>query len=509
MESNKQEALIEVKKLKKFFPLKRNTFFEKNQLFVKAVEDVTLTIYKGEVLGLVGESGCGKSTLGRVILQLYPATSGAVIYHHEQFEDMTLNYIEREIKKIPTYQKKAIESYQNSLKLDGKIKQITSQMDLIEKTSDIVDKTYTAKSKAVELLRFRSRELKKESSRQLRESSRTIGQLILHNDINKVTRLLLKASEKIKNKAHILLGLDGRLPVSYDASVQDIFKTLIAMKKDPLMMINERVSIPAYVEKLESNRETGINLTRLDDEELRSLRQKLQVIFQDPYSSLDTRMTVGQLIGEAVVEHGMYKSGTPELEAYVLDVMKKCGLDPYMIHRYPHQFSGGQRQRIGIARALALKPEFVVCDEAVSALDVSIRSQIINLLKELKNSNNLTYLFISYDLSVIKHISDRIGVMYLGNLVELGEAEEIYNNPLHPYTKTLISAIPTTEKKNVDRIILKGDIPSNIFPPSGCKFRTRCPIATEKCAKSVPEYREVEPGHFVACHHYEKTKDIK
>jgi oligopeptide/dipeptide ABC transporter ATP-binding protein len=189
--------------------------------------------------------------------------------------------------------------------------------------------------------------------------------------------------------------------------------------------------------------------------------------------------------------------------------MKKCGLDHYMIHRYPHQFSGGQRQRIGIARALALQPEFVVCDESVSALDVSIQSQILNLLDDLKKEQGLTYLFISHALSVIKHVSDRIGVMYLGNIVELCDADELYNNPLHPYSKALISSIPTTEKKESERIILEGDIPSNIIPPSGCKFRTRCPLARDFCSKKVPEYREVAPGHFVACHFYEETKNLK
>jgi peptide/nickel transport system ATP-binding protein len=509
MEKNNREVLIEVKKLKKFFPLKRNTFFDKNQLFVKAVEDVSLSIYKGEVLGLVGESGCGKSTFGRVILQLYPTTSGAVIYHHETHGNVSMNYIEDEIKKIPIYQKKAIESYQKSISIDKKIEKLKSEMDLIEKTSDIVDKSYNSKKKNLELIQHHSRELKKDSSRQLREASRTIGKLILHPNIQKVSALLLEANLHIKNKADILLGLNDQLPSEYPDQIREIFKELIKMRKDKPLEINERVVITTYVDKLEKNREVGINLTKLDNEELRKLRPNLQMIFQDPYSSLDSRMTVGQLIGEALVEHGRFKPGSKELETYVLETMKKCGLDAYMIHRYPHQFSGGQRQRIGIARTLALQPEFVVCDEAVSALDVSIRSQIINLLKELKNSNELTYLFISHDLSVIKHISDRIGVMYLGNLVELGGAEEVYRNPLHPYTKTLISAIPTTEKKNTERIILKGDIPSNIFPPSGCKFRTRCPLATEKCARSVPEYREVEPGRFVACHHYEQTKEMK
>jgi oligopeptide/dipeptide ABC transporter ATP-binding protein len=189
--------------------------------------------------------------------------------------------------------------------------------------------------------------------------------------------------------------------------------------------------------------------------------------------------------------------------------MEKCGLAPYMLHRYPHQFSGGQRQRIGIARALAVNPKFIVCDEAVSALDVSIQSQVINLLEDLRDEEKLTYLFISHDLSVIKHISDRIGVMYLGKMVELGNSDDVYKNPLHPYTKALISAIPTTDQGEKHRIFLEGDIPSNVFPPSGCKFRTRCPLARKECARAVPEFREVEPGRFVACHFYEETRNIK
>jgi len=265
----------------------------------------------------------------------------------------------------------------------------------------------------------------------------------------------------------------------------------------------------ALLEDLDYTRADSVNLSKLDDEELRKIRRKLQIIFQDPYSSLDSRMSVGQIIGEAVVEHGMYEKGSKELEEYILDVMQKCGLDSYMIHRFPHQFSGGQRQRIGIARALALKPEFVIADEAVSALDVSIQSQIINLLMKLKKTEDLTYLFISHDLSVIKHISDRIGVMYLGDMVELGPAEEIYSDPLHPYTKALLSAIPTTDAIGKKKhIILEGDIPSNIFPPSGCKFHNRCPLAKENCKVDVPEFREVKPNHFVACHYYEETKTM-
>ena len=240
----------------------------------------------------------------------------------------------------------------------------------------------------------------------------------------------------------------------------------------------------------------------MTDKEMRYLRRDLQLIFQDPYSSLNPRMTLGQIIGEGLQAHGMFKKGDPKMQDYIMEVMEKCGLAPYFIHRYPHQFSGGQRQRIGIARSLAVNPKFVVCDEAVSALDVSIQSQIINLLLDLKEQNNLTYLFISHDLSVIKYISDRIGVMYLGNMVELSTTEKLFEHPYHPYTEALLSAIPTTDvDKKQEAIILEGDIPSPINPPKGCKFHTRCPYCTEVCEKVTPEFEEVEPGHFVACHH--------
>lgn len=247
----------------------------------------------------------------------------------------------------------------------------------------------------------------------------------------------------------------------------------------------------------------GVDITNKTVKEMIELRKEMQIIFQDPYSSLNPRMTVGQIIGEALVAHGIYKKKSPELEAYVMEIMKTCGLDEYMIHRYPHEFSGGQRQRIGIARCLALKPKFIVCDEAVSALDVSIQSQVVNLLNDLQKEFGMAYLFISHDLSVVKHISDRIGVMYLGNLVELAEKDHLYDNPQHPYTKALLSAIPVTnldKAKNKDRIILEGDIPSNVTPPKGCKFHTRCPIAKDICKQEVPKWEEAKQGHFVACH---------
>lgn len=247
----------------------------------------------------------------------------------------------------------------------------------------------------------------------------------------------------------------------------------------------------------------GQEVYDLNREEMRSLRTKMQIIFQDPFSSLSPRLPISEIIGEAVREHNLVPKS--ELNDYVDQVMDNCGLQPFHRDRYPHEFSGGQRQRICIARALALNPEFVVCDEPVSALDVSIQAQIINLLKELQAQHNLTYLFISHDLSVVEHISDTVGVMYLGNLVEYGETDDIFKNPLHPYTKALFSAIPIPDPKAVrNRIVLEGSIPSPANPPQGCKFHTRCPYATERCKCEAPVQKEIEPGHFVVCHLYDK-----
>ncbi len=243
----------------------------------------------------------------------------------------------------------------------------------------------------------------------------------------------------------------------------------------------------------------GKDITNYTNKEMRDIRTRMQIIFQDPYSSLPPRSTVGDIISEPVLVHGIVPKG--EVKEYVLELMDKCGLRDYYYERYPHEFSGGQRQRICIARALSVKPQLVVCDEPVSALDVSIQAQIINLLKELQRSMNLTYLFISHDLSVVKFISDKIGVMYLGSMMEFGKKKDIFDNPLHPYTKALFSAIPNPNPDvKMNRIVLGGDIPSPANPPKGCLFHTRCPYATEKCRHITPEYREFEEGHFAACH---------
>jgi len=246
----------------------------------------------------------------------------------------------------------------------------------------------------------------------------------------------------------------------------------------------------------------GRNLIGLERKSMIALRQKIQVIFQDPYSSLNPRMTIGDIIAEPMMVHRTEPNRAAR-EARVRELLALCGLDPKFAERYPHELSGGQRQRVGIARALAMRPSFIVCDEPVSALDVSIQAQIINLLEDLQQQFGLTYLFIAHDLSVVRHISDRVGVMYLGKLMELADRNELYENPLHPYTKALLSAVPVPDpsvETHRERIILTGDVPSPLRPPPGCVFHTRCPIAIEECRQAIPEWRDVGGGHMVACH---------
>jgi oligopeptide transport system ATP-binding protein len=236
-------------------------------------------------------------------------------------------------------------------------------------------------------------------------------------------------------------------------------------------------------------------------------RKKMQIIFQDPYASLDPRMSVADIVGEPLDIHKLYRNKKERSEK-IMALLRTVGLNSDHAQRYPHEFSGGQRQRIGIARAIAVQPSFIVCDEPVSALDVSIQAQIINMLEEMQHKMSLTYLFIAHDLSVVKHISDNVGVMYLGSMVELASSEELYRKPLHPYTQALISSIPVAKPKSeitTKRQVLKGEIPSPLNPPSGCKFRTRCPMAKEECAQSDPELREVSPGHLCACHFVKKS----
>ncbi len=325
------ENLIQIEHLKQYFPAGG---YGKKKKYIRAVDDVSFTISRGETLGLVGESGCGKTTTGRTLLRLYEPTGGRFEY-------------------------------------DGEV------------IFDVEKKTYA-----------------------------------------------------------------DMLPY----------------------------------------------------------RKKMQIVFQDPYASLDPRMTVGDIVGEAIDVHKMAANKQERYEI-IIEMLRRVGLNSEHANRYPHEFSGGQRQRVGIARALAVRPEFIVCDEPVSALDVSIQAQVINMFEDLQEQMGLTYLFIAHDLSAVKHISNRIGVMYLGKMVELADSYELITRPLHPYTRSLISAIPIADPRAAResrRIVLEGDVPSPLNPPSGCRFRTRCPYATEQCAQEVPKWREVEKGHFAACHHIDQ-----
>ena len=325
MSSEARSVLLKVEGLTKHFPITKGVF-RREVGAVKAVDGISFDIFKGETLGLVGESGCGKSTAGRVILQLYPATGGNVIYQ-------------------------------------------------------------------------------------------------------------------------------------------------------------------------------GRDLTSLSKEELRKQRPHMQMIFQDPQDSLNPRMTVGSIISEPLVEHGKFKGR--ERRERVEQLLESVGMNREYTNRYPHEFSGGQRQRIGIARALALSPEFIICDEPIAALDVSIQAQVVNLLEDIQEEYGLTYLFISHDLGMIRHIADRVAVMYLGRIVELADSETLYSTPLHPYTQALLSAVPIHDpklEKTRKRVILTGDVPSPANPPSGCHFNTRCPRAEKRCFSDSPEWRNIGPGHNVACH---------
>lgn len=286
---------------------------------------------------------------------------------------------------------------------------------------------------------------------------------------------------------------------------QEAFEIALAEQKaagEALAATKDLYRGNAAFDECEALSEEGVDLARLTNKELRKLRKDLQIIFQDPYSSLDTRMSVGEIIGEGMLVHKLAVDPKKRKEK-VLDIMKRCGLQEFHYDRYPHEFSGGQRQRVCIARALAYNPEFIVCDEPVSALDVSIQAQIINLLKRLQQELKLTYLFISHDLSVVQHISDSVGVMYLGNLVEIGTKEDIFASPMHPYTQALLSAVPVPDPHSkMDRIMLAGDIPSPANPPKGCKFHTRCAKCMEICKTVPPKFKDYGNGHKVACHLY-------
>ena len=503
------KVLIRITNLKQWFPLK------KKGLYVKANDGVTLDIYEGETFGLVGESGCGKSTLGRTLLQFYKQTDGRTMYYGRKVNEIAPEYVKDVIKNLPSLHKKYEE-------LDAKRREVRAHYEKLDEKSQYAEKEKLDHAE-------------KEANDAFLDMANVVGGLMTVKDLKPVQdaymaeyELLVKI-KKLREKRqeseldladaeyqHQQLKESGKQSDAADkkvaaakAKIAEDDKAIeqlnaeLAQKQQKIDALRAQYRDDPEFQRVDAYLDDGIDLARLKYDEMRILRRDMQLIFQDPYSSLNPRMTVGQIISEGMLAHGMFRKNDGRMQEEVLHVMEECGLAPYFLHRFPHQFSGGQRQRIGIARSLAVKPKFVVCDEAVSALDVSIQSQIINLLQDLKEKQNLTYLFITHDLSVVKYISDRIGVMYLGALVELAPSEQIFDAPRHPYTEALLAAIPTTDigENRKELQILEGDIPSPVNPPKGCKFHTRCKYCTEICEQVVPEWKEVSKNHFVACHH--------
>lgn len=439
--------LLSIVRLKKYFEVGKSGFFGRNKQYLRANDDVSFSIKEGETFALVGESGCGKSTLGRTILQLYRPTAGGVYYYGKTLDEILPRYLFFALK--------------NGERLYDKYR------ELGEENQRLAENVFGG------LL--------------LAEKDKFMqGRALLSRRF-----LLLKRQRRVRQEEYARLLTE----------IDEIDKALGLLKTG----FDERQ------QALEKAVDGGVELARLNGGELRSLRKELQIIFQDPYSSLNPRMTVGQIIEEGVATHKYYKKGTREMREYVLAIMKECGLQAHMLHRFPHQFSGGQRQRICIARALAVKPRFVVCDECVSALDSSVQSQILNLLTDLKKEEKLTYLFISHDLSVVRYVADRVAVMYLGEIVETGKTKEVFENSRHPYTISLLSSAPSVEfdGEKSEKIVLKGHMPSPVSPPKGCKFHTRCFMACDVCAQKEPPYVEVRKGHFVRCHFAAKTTEEK
>jgi peptide/nickel transport system ATP-binding protein len=516
--NDKKKPLISIRELKQYFPVRG-----KRGMFVKANDGITLDIFEGETLGIVGESGCGKSTLGRVLLQLFEQTDGETIFYGRTLESVAPVYAVDIYKNL---EKKCIKS---KLEME-KLEKLEAEYEALK--NEIGDSQDPDQLKRLYAKMNERNETKRKTYKDFLGIVRLVGGFYVSKDFQEVSRvfveyyracLSIKSIEMGLKKQHLEVaeleyagqmdGADERnaskiadLKQRIDSTINGALQKAEdekAEKYKAVEALRAKYADDEEFKKYEAYRDEGIDLARLKYSEMRHLRKDLQLIFQDPFSSLNPRLTVGQIVSEGPITHSDYKTNNERAQKYVMQVMENCGLASYMIHRYPHQFSGGQRQRIGIARALSVKPRFVVCDEAVSALDVSIQSQIINLLQDLKEKENLTYMFISHDLSVVKYISDRIAVMYLGNIVELSSSAQMFENPLHPYTEALLSAIPTTDIENTkEMIILEGDIPSPVNPPKGCKFNTRCRDCMDICLQVIPEWKEHVPGHFVACHKY-------
>lgn len=500
MAENKK-ILFKITNLKQYFPL------SKKGLYVKANDGIDVNIYEGETFGLVGESGCGKSTFGRTLLELYPQTDGRTMYYGRTLDEIAPKYVLDTITHFSSLRERSEKLAERAEEAEEEFNRADPE-DQARKHEAFIKARHDADAAFLNVANI-------------------FGGFMAVKDIEPVQKRLMDIGE-LSVRLH-RLEMDKRLQDSkladaeYAEEGETVNEAKVRKEKARADVIDSRIAEvngklaeahaaldgmraeyrddPEF-RKYERYRDDGIDLARLTGEEMRELRCDLQLIFQDPYSSLNPRKTVGQIISEGMIAHNYFQKNSPRMQDQIVKTMEMCGIAQYFIHRYPHQFSGGQRQRIGIARALSTNPKFVICDEAVSALDVSIQSQILNLLQDLKEHYRLTYMFITHDLSVVKYISDRIGVMYLGNLVELSASQELFDHPLHPYTEALLSAIPTT---NVDDdrelVVLEGDIPSPVNPPQGCKFHTRCKYCTDECTRIIPLMREVRPNHFVACHH--------
>ena len=492
--SDEKKVLLRISNLKQYFPIGKKKV-GKPQAYVKANDGISLNIYEGETFGLVGESGCGKSTFGRTLLQLYHQTGGRTVYYGRTVEDFDLKYVEEIFKNLPEKKKKCEE-------LLAKVEKLQAEYD---KMPDGTPQEEIAKKAAGQHLA----EADSDAKNHLLDITALIGGLYTLKDAELAEAgkhytaeyLAMKEIRKLNEEA------DNAEKVGKSDKAAECRRKIPDLEKKveeelaEIQKIRDNCPKDAKFEEYEQQKDNGINLANLTDAEMRYLRRDLQLIFQDPYSSLNPRMTVGDIIGEGIDIHKLYTG--KERQEKIYELLELVGLNREHALRFPHEFSGGQRQRIGIARALAIEPEFIVCDEPISALDVSIQAQVVNLLIELQQKKNLTYLFIAHDLSMVKHISDRVGVMYLGNMVEFAESDELYQNPLHPYTKALMAAIPipdpdTEEQKK--RIRLEGEIPSPVNPKPGCRFVTRCRYATEKCHQETPQLEELKPEHFVACH---------
>jgi peptide/nickel transport system ATP-binding protein/oligopeptide transport system ATP-binding protein len=461
-DKSKSNVLLEVDHLVKYFPV-RGGFLQRTVAQVKAVDDVSFFIRQGETLGLVGESGCGKTTVGRTLLGLIPATGGRVRFEGNDVFGQGVTERAKSTAKLPRLALVAVAlTFISALYYLIIFLLVTSNTITLSSNQGVNDiSAWTFLGTAV------------------LGAGLGIGLLRLQG----WARTLLIVLSYITILLNLVTIATGSLSIYPVVGIVLSIAFLV-------LLYNENVA-DAF----------GVNY-------LKSMRRDIQIIFQDPFASLDPRVPIGESVGEGLLIHGFSKQ---ERKDRVADVLAHVGLLPEHASRFPHEFSGGQRQRIGIARALALRPKFIVCDEPVSALDVSIQSQVLNILKDLQEEYGLTYLFIAHNLSVVEHISDRVGVMYLGKMAEMTDRYSLFENPQHPYTHALLSAIPIPDPKvKRERIILKGDVPSPLNPPTGCRFHTRCWLAQDICKQKVPEWRNVAPAgqveHFVACHFAPFTK---